>query len=265
MSVQNVKNNFQELSAYLARDVAGLDKLRNLKDAVNVLRTRLAAAEEKESAASGITNGAIERALVAERETEATRIENNRLQQQVAALTLALKNATVATEPDEDGDDVTSGVATESELKSVIKHLRKNLRYCPDIIASARVTKPDSKRATIAVHDRESFATGWSHESLWTLGASVAVLAAYGGGVAITSKHSLRDIKMEDRNSESGAMRPVIQWLSTNIDFDATTGRAGPVRLVNLNPKAGLVPERMEDVVGTKHPQQVTTIGVKTL
>ena len=135
MSIQQVKNCFEEMSAYLARDVAGLAKTRKLKDAVNVLRTRLAAAEAEAMLATEIQSTAIERAISAERDRDEMRCETHRLRQIVANLTNELA-ATKHLDDAHDDDDANIGdTEREAEVKLVLKQLRKRMPLCPMMVA----------------------------------------------------------------------------------------------------------------------------------
>jgi hypothetical protein len=86
MSVSQVKKRFSEFESYLGRDKEALRRLKLLKDDVNVLRTSLAAAEEKAELAEVVKNAARERADAAEMEVIALSSEVERLKNKTDSL-----------------------------------------------------------------------------------------------------------------------------------------------------------------------------------
>lgn len=226
MSVQQVKDRFQELTMYLGRDVTGLDKLRKLKEAVNVLRTRLASAQEQLAGCATTRQLAVERAISAETELANARIEIHSLQQRVENLTREMEQATKPLPTDDDKESDTK--LDRNELASVIKRLRKRMRYCP-----AQAKSHQRVSHLVPVYNRDDFAKGWSHEALWTLGASVAMLCINGNQVIIQG-----EVGMVDHDEEhEGFQRNHVQWYAQhNVDLTSTTTdtRAGFVRLRNV-------------------------------
>jgi len=78
MSVSQVKKRFAEMESYLGRDKEALRRLKLLKDDVNVLRTSLAAAEEKAVEAEAVKEAARKRADEAELQVHALKAEIER-------------------------------------------------------------------------------------------------------------------------------------------------------------------------------------------
>ena len=231
--IAQVKKQFEDLSGYLSRDVSGLGKLRKLKEAVNVLRTRLAAAEATEARAIELKDASIERSKAVERERDELRLEAHRLQQQVANLTVAIKGATAVEPEPEVVHEPLSPEKSDSEIKGVLKHLRKHMPYCPVMVERTHLP---GKR-DVFVFDRNSLATGWSHQSLWNLGASVALLAMMKDTtIAIRSEGGWRSASHDtDKEFDESYTRPLFQWISKNIDIHSNTIKAGPVRLTNCD------------------------------
>lgn len=81
MSVSQVKKRFSEMESYLRGDKEGLRRLKLLKDDVNVLRTSLAAAEEKAEQCEVVKDAARDRADKAESEEIELKREVERLNQ----------------------------------------------------------------------------------------------------------------------------------------------------------------------------------------
>ena len=217
MSVSQIKKRFEEFATYLGRVTHGLDKLKKLKDAVNELRTRLSSVEEKEASAVGRASEYVTRAHAAENELETAKVEIYRLRQITQNLERDLKLAVAVDEPAEADTENTSNEIKELELKRVMKHLRTRLRFCP---LPTRHLTHNSFKATLRVWDRESLAKGWSHESLWTLGASIAVLVALDGVVVLESENLTRNMDVRDANADSSPMRQVVQWIQKTLKDD---------------------------------------------
>lgn len=252
MSVSQVKRQFEEMSAYLGRDVAGQAKLKTLKDAVNTIRTSLAAAEQRAEHAIALQAATAEREVDIKQQLAETTLENHRLNQQIANLQRELAGARAAVvsvddEPDDDAaEQPTDGksplgkAGTEHELKPVIKELRRRLKYCPRMVKrvcvkGARIDPVENHQIRDLTYDRNSLARGWSHSAMWTLGAAVAVLAAYNGNVTIQTQ-DLFALVDTDTDSDASVYRPIIQWLARhNINF-GTTRKAGYVKLTNVDP-----------------------------
>ncbi len=192
MSVQ-VKKKFEELVAYLGKDTKGLEKVKQLKDAVNELRKKLAAAEEKLEQMEAVKDAARERADEAEaardaadRARMAAEVETQNLAKQVSQRALkkmaretydmeervklaALVNDTV------DDPDI-------SETFRVIQRLRAGMPAC----ARQRATI-DLYGQPMRIFARHDLVPGWSDEALWQLGASVALLTLNYGFIMLAT------------------------------------------------------------------------------
>ncbi len=251
MSVSQVKKRFGEFESFLKGDKEGLRRLKLLKDDVNVLRTSLAAAEEAEQLAQVVKDAARERADAAESELVEMRIEIHALRQQVAGLMrdldAALKrapdpddeDAMVCLEPEDHGssvfaDKMVEKTMEEFETKRVIKELRKHQKFCPRA-TNARLRTRHLDDAT-GVYDRESLAAGWSHQSLWILGASVALISALNGRVVIESKQRTQKMTIAGDPDKSACNRHLVQWWATNnVQTEMTSQRAGFARVIDKN------------------------------
>lgn len=191
MSVSQVKKRFGEIESYLGRDKEALRRLKLLKDDVNVLRTSLAAAEEKAEQAEIVKDAARERADKAEFELNAASIEIHRLQQQVQSLTAKINSTSIENSLEsEDEIEPADGInkTTNEQLKSVIKHLRKKMKFCPKATQYATLLPEKSP-----VFNKEDLVEGWSHDSIWILGASVAMVSFLLGTVTVESSERSKD------------------------------------------------------------------------
>lgn len=207
MSVAQVKKQFEEMAAYLGRDAAGLGKLRQLKDAVNVIRTNLAAAAESEQRAIKCRELAVAESNDSKTELAECRLECQRLHQKMENLTRRLADATasIATEPE---DHESRSVSNSAQFAATIRELRKQMKTCPPIVA---------KRGSTIVINRSSIAKGWSRQDMWTLGAAVAVLSAFDGETLVLSDEMIRDIGDEKSKGD------VLSWLKNIIGPIVTT------------------------------------------
>lgn len=219
MSVSQVKKRFGEFESYLRRDNEGLRRLKLLKDDVNVLRTSLAAAEEKAELAEAVKNVARERANKAETAFTKSEKENDRLNQIVAGLERRLSERTTDTQADVESDDSerSEKCGTEAEVKSVIKHVRKQIKEMP--LAEKRI-KIDGEFQSM--FEKEQLIDGWSHNDLWTLGAIVALWSYVWGGVIITSKERSAGLKIDGDPDECALSRHLAQWMRRNIECKPT-------------------------------------------
>jgi len=190
MSVSQVKKRFSEMETYLRNDKEGLRRLKLLKDDVNVLRVSLASAIEAKETADVVKDAARERADAAESELGVMSIEADSLRQQVASLAKQL----IDKPSDNDEAKIITHVndSKSSEIRAVIKSLKKELKQCPKHIKrSNKLQKP------ARFYNRHDIAPGWTHRDLWTLGASVAVLSQLSGQVVIVSDKILDKMKNE--------------------------------------------------------------------
>ncbi len=246
MSVSQIKKQFEELAAYLGKDVTGQAKLKKLKDAVKELRTQLASAQAKEAKATSQADVLAECCRAKDRELSSATVEFQRWRQIAANLSREVEAAKArdATVQPSHGDFENTGeeTYTELELKRVIKRLRHKQSMCPESTRKIRDLR-GSENDWINVWDRHAIAKGWSHESLWALGATMAILAEFFGVAAIESQSRTRKnlVPTHDANSDACVFRHVIGWLSKNIGEPPTSQRTGVARVVNL--KSELIPE----------------------
>lgn len=224
MSMAQVKKQFDELTAYLGRDTAGLDKVRKLKEAVNGLRTSRAVAEEKAAAAQAAREQMHKKLVAAEQASADTTAELQRLKQLVANTTRELTELQDRlTQPDPVEPELTP-VGAESEkatahrklVKSVLKTLRTQIKHCP------RLYKGDEQKKATRSIDRDDLAKGWDRQSLWLLGASVAALASGLGQITVVARQTLHDLEPSGLADDDASLsRPFIQWIGKNNIYDS--------------------------------------------
>lgn len=208
MSVAQVKKRFGEMESYLGRDKEALRRLKLLKDDVNVLRTSLAAAEEKAEQAEIVKNAARDRADKAETEAEELRRENQRLAARLLSAEASITSVTREESPEEDPED--HNMSSDSKgLKATVKWLRKSsdITKCP---------KPFAGKLGNFTYDRDELASGWSYRSLYTLGAAVAAIAAFNGKVTIRVDRPFKDYPKEEKTD--GLIKAYILWTERLID-----------------------------------------------
>lgn len=215
MSVSQVKKRFSEFESFLKKDKEGLRRLKLLKDDVNALRTSLAAAEEAEKLAIVVKDAARDRADKAESDAESMKLEIHRLRQQVANLTREIASISVLEDDPDDIDD------TEIELDDYVKGMKATLKGLRHGRELPRCPKPadyktEKQLGIRAIYLREDIAIGWSHKSLHTLGAAVAVLADYEGQVTIVSQTRARD--QAGKGRDITAIKHFLKWFERNID-----------------------------------------------
>jgi hypothetical protein len=229
MSVSQVKKRFGEFESFLRSDKEGLRRLKLLKDDVNVLRNDLAAATEAKETAEVVKDAARDRADAAEAEATALRLEVHSLQQQVSSLMTDLATVTKPGEKIIDKDDPNRLIrgGDYDEYRDMVKRLRKILPHCP---------KPhqSGKRRVFL---REHFSEGFSHQSLWTIGASVVLIAACEGEVTIIDPLGLvLDRKQWTEASIRGLDVNVARWYANartgtqnrSVTFKKTLDRDQP-------------------------------------
>lgn len=240
MSVSKVKKRLEEMAAYLGRDATGLEKLKSLKDAVNELRTRIASSEANEAKAREHAEEMAKRARAAENELDDSRQAIGTLRQINSNLQRDLQSVLESSETESAEDDSTT--TKEAELKRVIKRLRQKVKFCPtprrsvDVFTTSDKTTysyGDSVDATLGdtrSWNREDIAKGWTHDAIWSLGATVAILALMEGEVVIETELRMKDIDIKEPNSDESVGRQIIEWFRKNIakdgdeDFYHTTG-----------------------------------------
>lgn len=214
MSISQIKRRFEQFESYLGRDVQGLGKLKALKDAVNELRTSLAQSEAKAAEQAAMAGKLAQRSRELSREKEEADVEIHRLQQVVANLKRDLRAAQAQPET---SDQESEGGDSEAHIKGVVKRLRRSVRTCPK--ASRVSGEFDDLGNKARVWKRESLADGWSHEAIWNLGASVAVLLFVFGTVVLeTSRTRKNQVKGTDLDDQTGLI-PVVKWLKDNVDW----------------------------------------------
>jgi len=214
-----VKKRFAEMTAYLGKDTKGRELLKQLHDAVNVLRKNLAAAAALAADEEIVKNLARERAAAAECEVTQLRVEVQSLRQQVANLTRAAVTVTKTVESEEppvDHDTVVS--ISEAELYAVFNNIKKQHPVCPTTYNNKRIN-PE----VLPGFYRETLATGWSYHSLWTVGAVVSFIVAIRGGLVLRSHRTFPFL--HDRNVMQKLSKRVAEWYRPALD-DSLVGDA---------------------------------------
>ena len=215
MSVSQVKKRFGELESYLGRDKEALRRLKLLKDDVNVLRTSLAAAEEKAAEAEVGKEAARKRADDAElaastalRDLESSVSKTVSLECSVALLREQLKQA--AEERESRKENATD---EEAAIKQMMRELTKENEYCPVSPRNGGKIPSDTMW-----FNRTDFSSGWSRKDIWTLGASVAALVFMNGQIVLYTDHTAGTVKTKNRLGSFIA--PIVRWIKKNIRPD---------------------------------------------
>jgi hypothetical protein len=205
-----VKNRFKILSTYLGQDKAGQAMLKDLKDAVNVLRKKAAATTEAATDAEASRAAAVDRAKESDSALKESQQELRQVWGEVRRLTQLVEAKPVAI-------DMTP-TPLSGTVKSVVKQLRRDLKYCP-LNEGRMLFRGDS----IEVFDRDKIAGGWSHAAIWRLGASTALLASMAGAVVIETTERVKDWK--ERDDDFAVGNQLLSWWKKNIDSkpDAST------------------------------------------
>jgi hypothetical protein len=199
-----IKRRFEELKSYLGRDTEGIERLKLLKDAVNVLRKKAAASAEKAEAAEASRLDSHYRREDAEALLRASQSECRLLAERVVKLERDAKPP-----PERIVQPPADPAGT---VLSVVKRLRAENKYCP-----RQVAFPETSLEKMPVFDRESISDGWTHADLWRLGSTVAIVAAMMGGVLITTDERLKDIV--DSGDGAGVGGHVTRWFRKNMDL----------------------------------------------
>jgi len=209
MSIAQVKKRFDDMSAYIGRDQHGIDKLRELKDAVWVIRARLASLEEDAERSAKLRDIAIADAAMAKASLERERLEIHRLSQivETQANDIAARRAKEDAEK-RDSDETSPQPTTEGEMTGVIRSLRKQITYCPRPVRS-------TKGVELFVYRVSDFVQDWSHQSLWNLGAAVAVLSEMEHCVVFEASRDRAEFGDQERDGSYGSH--VIRWIKRNI------------------------------------------------
>lgn len=218
MSVSQVKKRFSEFESFLKKDKEGLRRLKLLKDDVNVLRTSLAAAEEKAEQLEVIKNAARERADAAESERDTLKLEVHNLKQHAASLMFDLALVTKPKDETATGDLQVKG--SYAEVKAVLKKVMKQIRQMP--IHNRRILIDERYQSEFT---KEDLISGWSYNSIWTLGAIVALWSYTWGSIVIRSSERAKDLSLpEDKNSDDNPLgRLIAKWSMNNINTEVTS------------------------------------------
>ena len=209
MSIAQVKKRLDDMSAYIGRDQHGIDKLRELKDAVWVIRARLASLEEDAERSAKLRDIAIADAAMAKASLERERLEIQRLRQIVETQSnhIAARRAKEDAEK-RDSHESPPQPTTEGEMIGVIRALRKRITYCPRPVRT-------TKGVELFVYRVSDFVQDWSHQSLWTLGAAVAVLSEMEHCVVFETSRNRAEFRDQERDG-SYAMH-LCKWIARNI------------------------------------------------
>jgi len=185
-----VKKRFEEMQTYLGRDTEGLKKLKLLKDDVNELRTRLAAAKEQLEQAIAIKDAARERADAAEAELATALAETSRVKQlataEVHSVRAELASVQDAWRELTEACELDTHEATEAEwvqqVRNTLFRLKRQFPRCPRVRRVVCIFGQSS----VPVFSLEELIPNWTKASLATLGALVAIWSLRAGGVCIT-------------------------------------------------------------------------------
>jgi len=179
MSVSQVKKKFEEMSQYLNRDAEGQKRLKELKDAVNVLRTSLAEANKAVETSDAIRENARLRADAAEAEARRYASENETLRSKLASRDATIQQLTATIHDLEAGPEEFRKYkdSREGTAPRLLSNIRKVHRTCPRLV---RFTQVKEKGSALYIED---FVSTWSYQELWSLGAVVALFAMLGESV----------------------------------------------------------------------------------
>lgn len=223
MSISQVKKRFAEFQSYLGRDVVGLEKLKELKDAVNWVRTSLATAEHRVDELK-IRNDELHlrvRDLEGENAEAAIDVQRHRQIAENLERELAALKATLVSDCDEADEPAVDTPHDEMQIKATLKRLRHMLRCCPAPVGVCKDAALPAE-SKVLVYDREEIAEGWTREALWTLGASVALLSCFFGVTVIQTdrryKQSVNSLRPKDPNSNENTGRHFLSWLKNSIE-----------------------------------------------
>lgn len=209
MSIAQVKKRFEDMKAYIGRDQHGIDKLRELKDSVWVIRSRLASLEEDAERSARLRDAAIADASRANAALETERLECQRLRQivETQANDIASRRAKEDAAKSS-SEECTPQPTTEGEMVGVIRSLRKHITYCPRPVRK-------TKGVELFVYRVSDFVQDWSHQSLWNLGAAVAVLSEMEHCVVFEASRFRAEFGDQERDGSYGSH--VIRWIKRNI------------------------------------------------
>ena len=216
MSVSQVKKRFGEMESYLGRDKEALRRLKLLKDDVNVLRTSLAAAEEKAAEAEVVKEAARKRADDAEIRRQQAEAETHQVKQQLISL---MGELDAATKPEDVEDQFDPDVLPKhQDVKAVLKKLRK-MSSCLATPVDAFFT--DGTKSV--VFNRNDIAQGWAFDQLWKLGASVAIFTMVFGRMTIQTQCRWSETQKPKEYEDSALARHLFEFLKHSIDLGTPT------------------------------------------
>ena len=211
MSISQIKKQIEEFSAYLGRDIKGLEKLRKLKESFNELRTQLSSSEQKQTDANQRSESAFSEVSRMKVDADLSSQEIHRLRQVISNLQREIAETTKSRQSDEKAEFTEDDDSAEhSQYRSAMKKLRMHLRQCPKPTARNR-------RISMVTFNRTDFSKGWSHQALWILGASIAALSAFEGAVTIVSSEDIASLESYDENGPN-KRHQFISWFRGNID-----------------------------------------------
>jgi hypothetical protein len=216
MSVSQVKKRFAEMESYLGRDKEALRRLKLLKDDVNVLRTSLAAAEEKAAEAEAVKESARKRADEAERQLLLVEQELDSLQQQLRSL---MGELVAATKPEDAKEPFDPDVLpAHRDVKAVVKKLRKM-----DACLAPPVDAFFSDGTKSVVFNRNDIAQGWAFDQLWKLGASVAIFTMVFGRMTIQTQSRWNETEKPKGYEDSALAKHLFGFLKHSVDLRTPT------------------------------------------
>jgi len=210
-----VKKRFAEMDAYLGKDTKGRELLKQLHDAVNVLRKNLAAATQLADDEAKVKIAARVRADAMATELAQLKLELHSAQQRNTSLQHELNNviATVAAMKVEAEAD--PGAAWKSsevvDARDVFNQLKLIFPQCPEPISS----EYGSRRIC---YYREDFSRGWSGKDLWTLGAAVALLTVLDGQAIIFAESRAISTDPVVQTKYLGFIRALLNWTGVTKD-----------------------------------------------
>lgn len=190
MSVQ-VKKKFEELVTYLGKDTKGLEKVKQLKDAVNELRKKLAAAEEKLEQMEAVKDAARERADAAEAEKLVAEQQQLAIQVKLSSVSqeLSQRKQFVSEQRQRETADMhrlhamLSTTYVDAEVvatSAVLQRLQASMPTC--VPATCAI---NAATGLLRLYDRQKLATGWSDDELWRVGAVVSLLSSHYGVIGL--------------------------------------------------------------------------------
>jgi hypothetical protein len=220
MSVSQVKKKFEEMSQYLNRDAEGQKRLKELKDAVNVLRTSLATAVEEKQRADAIKDQARARADKAVAELDALLVEVQSLRATIESLrgenARLIADMTNATDPDQEKDFN----LPEDTPGRLLADLRRAIPRCPYYAHNSKVNGLAGKLYL------DDFFTTVTYKEVWAFGATVFLLSllAHGdiagsAGLLVSMRgNAIGNLKMIDAIFQKDRHKKMFaEWFQDNM------------------------------------------------